>query len=94
MSTVLAHSPVLYDGDLTPIQRRALATADSFEELEKVNRATDPSRRGSLDNFSSRSFAGENVQTPNNYPACEYMHTCTSILETAVTCSFDNSEKS
>ncbi|CAM9817983.1 unnamed protein product [Ectocarpus sp. 12 AP-2014] len=37
VSTVLAHSPVLYDEDLTPTQRRTLATADSFEELEKVH---------------------------------------------------------
>ncbi|CAM9355726.1 unnamed protein product [Pylaiella littoralis] len=37
VSTVLAHSPVLYDEDLTPTQRRAFATADSFEELEKVH---------------------------------------------------------
>lgn len=37
VSTVLAHSPVLYDQDLTPTQRRACATADSFEELEKVH---------------------------------------------------------
>lgn len=38
VSTVLAHSPVLYDEDLTPTQRRAFATADSFEELEKVRK--------------------------------------------------------
>lgn len=38
VSTVLAHSPVLYDEDLTPTQRRACATADSFWELEKVKR--------------------------------------------------------
>eukprot|EP00903_Cladosiphon_okamuranus_P013022 g12150.t1 len=37
VSTVLAHSPVLFDEDLTPTQRRACATADSFEELEKVH---------------------------------------------------------
>ncbi|CBN79785.1 GJ12915 [Ectocarpus siliculosus] len=37
VSTVLAHSPVLYDEDLTPTQRRTFATADSFEELEKVH---------------------------------------------------------
>lgn len=36
MSTVLAHSPVLYDEDLAPFERRACATADSFTELEKV----------------------------------------------------------
>lgn len=40
VSTVLAHSPVLYDKELTPTQRRALATADSFEELEKVKKKT------------------------------------------------------
>ncbi|CAN0281088.1 unnamed protein product, partial [Laminaria digitata] len=36
VSTVLAHSPVLYDEELAPFERRACATADSFEELEKV----------------------------------------------------------
>ena len=38
VSTVLAHSPVLYDEDLEPFERRACATADAFAELEKVKR--------------------------------------------------------
>lgn len=36
VATVLAQSPVLYDEDLAPYERRACATADSFSELEKV----------------------------------------------------------
>lgn len=36
VSTVLARSPVLYDEDLAPFERRACATAYSFAELEKV----------------------------------------------------------
>lgn len=36
VSTVLAHSPFLYDEDLAPFQRRACATADSFTQLEQV----------------------------------------------------------
>ncbi|CAM9312752.1 unnamed protein product [Choristocarpus tenellus] len=37
VAEVMAHSPVLYDEDLKPFERRACATCDTFAELEKVH---------------------------------------------------------